>query len=181
MVKPQGTEMTGQPVRVRAKVEYQPAYVGREGVALHLGEVAGVHVEGARDYGGADQDVVVAEEVGAAVDYGAASEFGAGCVLRTEAEAVFDVPDDLFLEFGAVFPEKGVVGCDELRAAQGLEYPLGVGEVGGCFFDFRPNVCEPVNRRAAYLRDLGVHGGYAEVRGVGDPGRRCGIVHPVHV
>ena len=60
-------------------------------MAFHLGEVAGVDVEGGRDDGGADQDVVVAEEVGAAVDYRAASEFGAGYVLRAEREAVFDV------------------------------------------------------------------------------------------
>lgn len=159
--------------------EYQPAYVGGEGVALHLGEVADVHVEGGRDDGGTYQHVVVAEEFGAAVDYRAASEFGAGYVLRTEGEAVFDVPDDFFLEFGAMFPEKGVVGGDELGAAQGLEYPLGVGEVGGCFLDLSADVGEFVNCGAAYLRDLGVHGGYAEVRGVGDPGRRSRIVHPV--
>ena len=99
-------------------------------MVFHLGQVAGVDVEGGRDDGGAYQHVVVAEEFGAAVDYRAASEFGAGYVLWTEREAVFDVPDDFFLEFGAMFPEKRVVGRDELRAAQGLEYPLGVGEVG---------------------------------------------------
>ena len=53
--------------------EYEPAYVGGEGVAFHLSEVAGVHVERGRDDGGTDEHVVVAEEFGASVDYGAAS------------------------------------------------------------------------------------------------------------
>ena len=42
------------------------------------------------------------------------------------------------------------------------------------------DVGEPVNGGAAYLGDLGVHGGYAEVGGVGDTRGRRGVVHPVN-